>query len=420
MRGGWYTTGCFGGGLVLFLSLLVGCGPTQPSIPASAEQADALPKQLRSQHIVVLLVSAPAAQWPSIVATLEQRYQIRQASAFPLASLGGQCVVFQALDESVLPSILERLRADPLVEVAQMNQVFQALDAAGEEPYVSMQYGLRLLQVPLAHRVVTGKGVQIALIDTGIALEHPDLQGQIAGTANFVEGGETSFQRDRHGTAVAGVMVARADNAFGMRGIAPQARLLAIKACWHPAATSQALCSSWSLARALDFAILQGVQVINLSLSGPDDTLLRRLLSRAEQAGIVVVAALPERQPGPAFPASVVTVLAVISSDHQGRVAGPVPRTPGAVLAAPGLDILTTTPPHTFDFVSGSSLATAHVSGLLALVLERFSALAPAALRQAVHSTAQPVAHNPPAALGLPDVCALLEHLATTRLCPTL
>ena len=131
----------------------------------------------------------------------------------------------------------------------------------------------RLVRADLAHRWATGKGVHVAVIDTGVETGHPDLLGQIGLTATFVEGGEQTFDQDHHGTAVAGVIAARADNGIGTFGIAPGVTLTALKACWPPTpGTAEALCSSWTLQRAVNTAIEARVQLLNLSLAGPPDS----------------------------------------------------------------------------------------------------------------------------------------------------
>lgn len=398
--------------VLLLVGLFYGCCAPY-SAPPQVATTNELPKQLRHRQVVVVLAPAPEEQWAGMIAALQQQYTLEQVGAFPLASLGVQCVVFRIPDERPLTMVLQQLRTDPLVEMAQPNQSFKGLEARQDDPYIALQYGLPMLQAHRAHRVVTGKGVQIASIDTGVAINHPDLQGQISLTANFVEGGDTSFQDDSHGTAVAGVMVAKAGNTTGIRGIAPDARVVALKACWHQAGNRQALCSSWTLARALDFAIVNQVRVVNLSLSGPEDALLRRLLRRAEERGIFIVAAVPPE--GDAFPASMETVIAVFPNDRHGQVQGSVAPLPKTAVAAPGVEILTTLPQQAYDFVSGSSLATAYMSGLLALLLERFPALSPQVMRQALQSLAGTASDS--SSISRPDACALLQHLASTPLC---
>ena len=190
--------------------------------------------------------------------------------------------------------MLRRLDADPRVSVAQPVQRFRVL-AAGRrprgqgqgksgynDPYADLQRDVAELSLPAVHRVATGKGVKVGVVDTGLDLDHPDLRGRVAGAGNFVESGERSFTSDVHGTAVAGILAAAANNQVGIVGVAPEALLYAFKACWQePPASRQAVCDSYTLARAVDAALGQGVQVLNLSLSGPPDPFLSRLLGAA-------------------------------------------------------------------------------------------------------------------------------------------
>jgi len=159
-----------------------------------------------------------------------------------------------------------------------------------------------------------------------------------------VDGGEQSFAQDRHGTAVAGVIGARANNNEGIFGVAPGADLLGIKACWHSTAGGlEARCSSWTLAKAIDFAVINGTRVINLSLGGPPDPLLTRLIAKAIERGATVVAAAMDGADAPGFPASLPLVIGVVASDSHNDVRGGDGNR-AAMLVAPGVEIRTTTP----------------------------------------------------------------------------
>ena len=81
------------------------------------------------------------------------------------------------------------------------------------------------------HRVATGKNVRVAAIDSGVELDHPDLNGRVALARNFVDARD--WVAERHGTAIAGIIGARADNGVGIVGVAPGAQLLALRACWQ-------------------------------------------------------------------------------------------------------------------------------------------------------------------------------------------
>src|SRR5215467_6479344 len=203
------------------------------------------------------------------------------------------CVVFEMPDGRSIEDVIDRLRRDRLVESVQANQPFGALASPHTDPYGSLQYGAHAIRADLAHRWATGKGVRVAIVDTGVDTSHPDLRSRVVKRATFVEGGERTFTADSHGTAVAGVIAADADNGIGIFGVAPQAQIIVAKACWHRSITSlEAVCSSWTLAKALDFAIAGDARILNLSLGGPPDALLARLIGKALDQGIIVVAAV--------------------------------------------------------------------------------------------------------------------------------
>jgi subtilisin family serine protease len=321
-------------------------------------------------------------------------------SDWPMPALGVRCFVAEVTPERPPQEVADRLALDPRVESAQVQQMFEL--AGHGDPYYELQAGAQQLQLDALHRMATGRAVKVAQIDTGVDVRHPDLAGQISAERNFVD--ERRAVAEVHGTAVAGIIAAKADNGVGIVGVAPGARLLALRACWEPADNGGALCSSFTLAKAMQFALVQRAQVINLSLTGPHDRLLERLLDSAARDGITLVAALGPRPQ--AFPASHPAVIAVGASGSPGRY-------DGAVLA-PGRDVLTTTPGGSWGFFSGASFAAAHVSGLAALMLERSSGLAPAELR-ALLTKNQTI--SPGTELPVLDACAALAQASHTRDC---
>jgi subtilisin family serine protease len=353
--------------------------------------------------------------------TLAQTYGLPQVGAFPLTSIGVQCVVLQLPENVAMADIIFQLARHPMVESVQPNQFFQGLTTVHNDPYAALQHGAQTVRADRVHHLVTGKGVKVAVIDTGVDVEHPDLHGRVVTTANFVEGGEQSFTQDSHGTAVVGIIAARADNDIGIFGIAPEAEILALKACWQRTATAQqAVCSSWTLAKAIDFAILAEARILNFSLAGPSDALMARLLTKAAERGITVIAATLEEEQDPGFPASLDTVIAVFSSDTQGHVRLAIAVPPASRLAAPGVDILTTTPQRSYDFLSGSSLAAAHVTGIAALLLEQNPSLSPDQLSALFQATSRPVpgtAGTSPRTVGIIDACNALRTLVPGQPC---
>ncbi len=397
------------------LLILSGCA-------ANADRpASDMPKQLRDGQIIVTLADATPEEWAKLAQAIAIDYDLREVGNFPLSSIRVQCIVYEVAAGQYLENIVDRLRRDPRVESVQANVVFAGIRGGHRDPYAALEYGATAIRADRAHRTSTGKGVRITIIDTGLDKEHPDLRGRIVKTVNFVEGGEATFAQDPHGTAIAGVIGARANDGVGIYGIAPDAELSAAKACWYARTRSgAALCSSWTLAKAVDFAIIGDAQIINMSLSGPADPLLERLLQTAIAKGMIVVAAAAQEAEAPGFPALMKSVVAVIASDAKSQARVPTWARDKILLAAPGIEILTTAPRDSYDFLSGSSLATAHVTGVIALLLQHRQNLTQSELWSLLTATAKPTAMpvgNGSAAIGVIDACAALGKLMGPSYC---
>ena len=393
-----------------------------PAIAGEPAGTDAPAEQLARRQ-VLLMLRVPAAHYRPdasygndyanapgrtarrhIADTLARAHGLSLHDEWPMPALGVECFVLDAPDAGTASREARALAADPRVESAQAMQVFHALAAPPPDPLSAAQPATAAWHLADLHAQATGKGVRIAVIDSGVAIDHPDLRGQVALSRNFVDSrGDVA---EAHGTAVAGIIAARAGNGVGIVGIAPQARLLALRACWQRDAGSAA-CSSFTLARALQFAIDARAQVLNLSLSGPDDRLLARLLDAAMQHGISVVGAFDDQARDGGFPASHPGVLAV---DGLGRT-----RAPPVVLHAPGTGIPAPLPDGGWGLVSGASFATAQVSGLVALLLQQRPRLQPLQMRAVLEpSPGLPLALERPRAI---DACAVMQRSAGHCVC---
>ena len=296
-----------------------------------------------------------------IAAGIARRNGLVLVDAWPMPLLGVDCFVMAVPAGRALAAVAATLAGQAGVAWSQPANSFagRGVVAAGPDPLFAAQPAAAGWHLAALHRLADGRGVKVAIVDSAVERDHPDLAGQIAVSANFVAG--RPAVPEQHGTAVAGIVAAIADNGIGIAGIAPRARLMALRACWQPAAVSAAtVCDSFSLAKAIYFAVDRGAGVINLSLGGPDDPLLARLLDVALARGIAVVAAFDRQRADGGFPAS-----------HRGVVAvadAAVGALPPWVYTAPGHGVPATRPGGTWFLVDGSSYAAAQVSGLVALM----------------------------------------------------
>lgn len=305
-----------------------------------------------------------------ITDALADDYSMKKLAEWPMTEVGAHCVVYQIEDKSAMATTLDRLSHDKRVEIVQSMNVFKTkahAQATSKDPYFKLQTNLQNMQIEMAHGKATGRDITVGIIDTGVALDHPDLTGQVSTDQNLVKDISSSFATDKHGTAVAGVIAARKDNAQGIIGVAPDAKLVALKACWPDKSDAmEAVCNSYSLALAVNTAIKMGVDVLNMSLTGPNDPILQLLLNQAIKKGIIVVAA--DTGSGDAkesFPASLKGVVSVQSTQPATSKSSA-----NTSIIAPGEKVLTTLPFGTYDFISGSSIAAAEISGVVALLLE--------------------------------------------------
>lgn len=299
---------------------------------------------------------------------IEGEYHLQKLTEWPMTEVGVHCAVYLVPANQSVEKTIVNLKRDKRVEIVQKMHLFKTKTHKYSDPYFMLQSNMHDMQIELAHSVTTGQNVTIAMIDTGVDLNHPDLNGQIKFNKNFVPSISSSFSTDMHGTAVAGILVARSDNETGIIGVAPDARLIALKACWpNHTASFDAECNSFTLALAVNTAIKLGVNILNMSLSGPQDPLLEILLNKAVEKGMIVVAADPgSSKDNERFPASLKNVISV----QTLRMFDSNKKSQNQAINAPGENILTTLPHGTYDFISGSSISAAHVSGIVALMLE--------------------------------------------------
>ena len=370
------------------LALLAGCAapPRAPNserlVLVTVVDAGGSRMPARGYHQPGYRISEGAA---SALAGLERDYGLTRVDGWPIDPLAVYCAVMEVDASAGVDETLVRVARDPRVQLAQPLQSF-AVHGGYNDPYFNLQYGASSPEVMQMHQRATGRGVRIAVIDTGVDRTHPDLAGRIGVARNFVDG-DHRFDSDIHGTAVAGIIAADADNGVGIVGLAPAADLLALKACWQTSAGDiAAQCNTFTLAKALTFAIEQRADVINLSLGGPHDPLLALLVGVALGRGTVVVGAQGATD---RFPADVPGVIAVrVAAGPNADQANATPSEPDDrknVIDVDPQQLLSTSPGGRYDYFSGSSMAAARVSGLSALLRqEHAGASMPQSMQQLI------------------------------------
>src|ERR1700733_11499618 len=340
---------------------------------------------------------------------VEREYGLREVNAWPIGPLQIHCAVLEIPSGADRDQLLAALSKDRRVKLTQRLQTFATRSEDYNDPYVGLQRGFQQMDVADAHPWSRGEGVKVAIIDTGADIQHPDLRGSIAAAVNFVDADDAQFRRDRHGTEMAGVIAAVANNGEGIVGVAPNARLLILKACWQAQADADAArCNSFTLARALTASFDAHAQVINLSLAGPDDPFVGDLIREGQHRGVLFVGAAPHTADVQAGLLHQAGVIEVASAESHSGV--------DTVLYAPGREIPPSLPGGHYDFASGSSIATAQVSGVVALMLAKNPGLSAASAYRLLHDTSSSLATADGGVGGI-DACAAVVTLGGQGTC---
>lgn len=304
-----------------------------------------------------------------------------QSQNFPL--VGATIGLFRITDRRPVEKVRREFAGDAGVRSVQLNfrYVLQDQKAALTEGDPA-QYALAKLRLPQAHTLVSGANVTIAVIDSGIDGRHPELVNSIADNFDALGSKEGPHV---HGTGIAGVIVSHAR----LMGSAPQARILGIRA--FGTAANGAESTTFVILKALNYAVLHGAQIINMSFAGPKDPLIERGIGATAVRGIVMVAASGNAGPKspPLYPAANTNVIAVSATDASDKLFAASNRGGHVAIAAPGVDIFLPAPDGKYQMTSGTSFSAAYISGLAALMLERNPALNPGEVRAILMKTAR-------------------------------
>jgi thermitase len=233
------------------------------------------------------------------------------------------------------------------------------------DTFLSQQWGLQTLRAEQAWELARGTGVKIAILDTGVDYIHPDLSGRVELGRDFVDEDSDPMDVQGHGTHVAGIAAATADDGFGIAGVAPGATILAVRVLDAEGAGDYS-----QVARGIVHAADRGAKVINLSLGGPEESeLLRSAIDYATARGAIVTCASGnESASALGYPARYDSCLSVGATDSSDSHASFSNRGAGLDLVAPGAQVLSSVMGGSHDSWDGTSMATPHVAGVAALL----------------------------------------------------
>ena len=317
---------------------------------------------------------------------------------YPLPNLSaGYPIGTAATTETVVAVVDTGVFQDPR-SLAEWWRIRPGLEVLGVEPGdndYAKQWPLEIVDAPNGWAISTGEEIVIAVIDTGVDLDHPDLEGKLLVDLgkSFIDQAPTPDDDHGHGTHVAGIAAAATDNSLGIAGVGWDASILPLKVLDRTGEGTFV-----DVAAAIDYAADLGVDVINLSL-GPEsghsmacDQFLQREIDEAYAAGAVIVAAAGNNGGRIEIPpANCDHVLGVAATTREDTLPSYSASGPHVSVAAPGgtydcytCAIYSTLRGGSYGWLAGTSMATPHVSGLAALILERYPGYTPDQVASAI------------------------------------
>lgn len=282
-------------------------------------------------------------------------------------------------------AIVTKLSNNPAVEYAEVDTLYQAVT---NDPYYANQYGLENtgqtiggkvglvdadIDAPEAWVKSTGNGVKVAVLDTGIDLDHEDISAKVVASQNYSTS-TTLDDKYGHGTHVAGIIAASKDNTLGVTGVCPDCQIMNVKVLGDNGSGALS-----AIANGITWAADNGAKVINMSLgSTTSATTLSSAVSYAWKKGVVIVAAAGNNGVKSQFyPAAYTNVIAVAATDNRDvKASFSNYGSTWVDVAAPGVNIFSTIPNHpyalgtvyNYAYLSGTSMASPAVAGTAALV----------------------------------------------------
>jgi len=346
-------------------------------LPAAAE------RRFLADEVVLDIPNIPTPALDAIA----KRHRLTLIGSRSLALTGHTLYRWRIDDGRPVADVIRALAGEQRVSAAQPNFTFTLQEASSPTEGDPAQYAVAKLRLPEAHRLANGDNVLVAVIDSGIDITHAELAGVVAASYDAVSG---DAQPHPHGTAMAGAIAAHGR----LIGVAPRVRLLAIRAF---GAGAEPEGTSFGILSGLDWAVQHGARVVNMSFAGPADPALREALARARKKGLVLIAAAGNAgaKSPPLYPAADPNVIAVTATDVNDHLFAGANRGSYIALAAPGVDILTPAPHAAMQLATGTSVAAAHVSGIVALLIERKPSLRPDEVRKILVSSARHMGAKP-------------------------
>jgi subtilisin family serine protease len=316
----------------------------------------------------VVVVTPPGFPKQRVAAILRRHRLTEIDSAASLSGISFHVWLFK--DHRSVAKVEQELAREIGLKALQPNFVYvptEDLASVSTAAATPGLYALEKLRVAAGLDLAGAAPVKVAVVDTAIDEDHPDLVGVVEDRFDAIGGGKPPNSLD-HGTAMAGAIAAKGQ----VRGVAPSVRILSARA-FDTDGAGGALGSSMTIVKAIDWSVRSGARVINMSFAGPKDPALHETLAAAAKKSVVLIAAMGNAGPKspPLFPGADENVIAITATDAEDRIFPMANVGAYVAAAAPGVDVLLPAPHGGYSLETGTSVSAALASGVAALEFER-------------------------------------------------
>lgn len=347
---------------VLAIPVAVSAVPRAQQEPET--RVDVAAPAVPGEFVIKFVPGTPAAERANLVGSLNGRLIDR------LADLDVDVALFPALQRASTPhrvkSLLQAIQRNPNIEYVEPNYIYTT-EFVPNDPGVSQQYAWGVIKAYDAWDVTQGStSVVIAIVDTGIQLNHPDLDAKIVAGYDYVQNDTVPDDGNGHGTHVGGTAAAETNNSTGGAGTCPNCKLMPVRVLDNNGSGTLT-----NVANGITYAANNGAKVINLSLGGGGSTALRDAVDYAWNKGSFLACAAGNSNTSStssAYPAAYANCFAVASTTSSDTRSSFSNYGTWVEVAAPGSSIYSTWIGSSYNTINGTSMATPHVAGLAGLL----------------------------------------------------
>ncbi|HBN09645.1 MAG TPA: hypothetical protein DD435_13675 [Cyanobacteria bacterium UBA8530] len=307
--------------------------------------------------------------------------------------LKGINAVTVAVPAGISPEgLLAKVSKDPVVSAGELDRIVLLDNLTVDDPERGQQYNLDRVVAEKAWEVSMGEEIKIAIVDTGVDQNHPDLAGKLLPGQNILDSALYPKDDVGHGTHVAGIAAAATNNRLGIAGMAPNAKIIPVKVI------DRARGSASSFARGIIWAADHGADVMNMSFGTYEPSVvLQKAVAYAIEKNVVLVSTMGnDDEERKRYPAAYPGVIAVGSIDRQDQKSSFSNYGDWITITAPGTKIYSTAPTYPtslvssngYAFLSGTSMAAPLVTGIVALVRSQKKGATPAQVKEILQKSA--------------------------------